>query len=519
MTDRELLEAHLRGDSPTAFATLVERHVDLVYSAARRQVRSAHLAEDVAQSVFLELHRAAARIPLTQPLAAWLYVVTRRVAIDTVRRETRRLIRETTAVEIAAMKTPSASWAKIEDSIDEAMASLSETDRAAIVLRFFQNLSLREVGAALGTSDDAAQKRVSRALEQLRATLVRRGAAVTALTLAADLQAHALQGAPAGLGAAIAHSAALTGATASAAAVESSRVLVMTTLQKSLVVAAFVVAGGAGLYETTLAARQSRDLLALREGTDRTAAEVRALRDAQDQSGARLKSVEQQIDARLAAAKAPDPADAALVEQMTGWLTRMGRIKQIFAQRPALGIPELQYLPDERWFEIAGGKPLESDEDARKVASALRRAAESIFQPRLSAALRAYLKAHDDVLPASPQDLAPFCDPPLDRAILDRYEILLSGKLADVPTAKRREVMALKAPADPEFDAYSYISPNGYGGTSAFWTNLNTAEQAFAKANPGQKATSAAQLRPFLRWPMSDESIQKILNQLQGSAP
>jgi RNA polymerase sigma factor (sigma-70 family) len=163
MTDRELLQAHARGESATAFATLVSRHVDLVYSAAQRQVRSSHLAEEIAQSVFIELHRSAAKIPPRQPLAAWLYVATRRNAIDAIRREARRAVRETTAAELAAMKTPSDSWAKIADTIDDAMESLSESERSAIVLRYFQNLSLREVGAALGTSDDAAQKRESRA--------------------------------------------------------------------------------------------------------------------------------------------------------------------------------------------------------------------------------------------------------------------------------------------------------------------------------------------------------------------
>src|SRR5436305_57481 len=102
MSDLELLQQYVREESQPAFTALVERHINLVYSAARRQVRAPELAEEITQSVFLDLARHAPKISPTQPLAAWLFVVTRRTAIDAIRREARRRARENTAAEIAA---------------------------------------------------------------------------------------------------------------------------------------------------------------------------------------------------------------------------------------------------------------------------------------------------------------------------------------------------------------------------------------------------------------------------------
>src|SRR5262245_7135436 len=121
MSDLELLQQYTRSNSQDAFAALVERHVHLVYSAARRQVRSPDLVAEIAQSVFLDLARHGHRLDPAQPLAAWLFLVTRRTAVDVIRRESRRAAREQTAAEIAAMKTPSPSWPRIREVLDEAM--------------------------------------------------------------------------------------------------------------------------------------------------------------------------------------------------------------------------------------------------------------------------------------------------------------------------------------------------------------------------------------------------------------
>ena len=96
-SDHDLLSRYAEENSETAFATLVERHLNLAYSVARRVTRSAQLAEEVTQAVFIDLARNARALKPATPLVAWLHVVSRRTAIDTVRRESRRQAREAAA--------------------------------------------------------------------------------------------------------------------------------------------------------------------------------------------------------------------------------------------------------------------------------------------------------------------------------------------------------------------------------------------------------------------------------------
>jgi RNA polymerase sigma factor (sigma-70 family) len=178
---------------------VVRRHLDLVHSAALRQVRSPQLAEEVAQSTFLKLAQHARQLAPGTVLSAWLYQVTRREAIDVVRREARRLLREQIATEMNAMNATAADWTQIEPLLDEAMHALEETDRAAVLLRYFENKSLREVGEALGSSENAAQKRLTRAVERLREFLADRGVTASASAVVLVVSANAVQAGPVGL--------------------------------------------------------------------------------------------------------------------------------------------------------------------------------------------------------------------------------------------------------------------------------------------------------------------------------
>ena len=204
-TDLQLLKTFAADASEDAFAELTRRHVDLVYSVALRQVRSPQLAEEISQSVFIDLSKNAARLAAgkTESLTPWLYQVSRRTAIDVVRRESRRQLREQLAVELTDMNNQPSLWSQIEPMLDEAMDSLDTVERDALLLRFFENKSLREVGESSGSSEDAAQKRVCRALDRLRHFFSKRGVAVGVGSLAALLSAHAVQSAPLGLTTAI----------------------------------------------------------------------------------------------------------------------------------------------------------------------------------------------------------------------------------------------------------------------------------------------------------------------------
>lgn len=207
-TDQQLLARYVSNRSDDAFAILVRRHLGLVYSSALRQVRSPQIAEEVSQSVFLDLARTAARLKPDTILAAWLYRVTHRTAVDQVRRESRRQAREKAATELSAMNQTLDDWIRIEPLLDEGMQELDEGDRTAILLRYFEGRSFREVGAVLGISDDAAQKRVSRAIDRLRGFFSKQGITVASVGLAGVISRQAVQAAPAGLDATISRAAA-----------------------------------------------------------------------------------------------------------------------------------------------------------------------------------------------------------------------------------------------------------------------------------------------------------------------
>ncbi len=259
-SDAQLLRDYAEQGNEAAFREIVTRHAGLVYSAALRQVDSADLAGDVAQNVFVDLARKAR--PLASQLAegaslvGWLYRSTRFASLNQLRRDRRRLRHEREAMEqLLTNSETSPDWERIRPVLDDAMASLDEEDRDALLLRFFKKQDLRAVGSALGVGDDAAQKRVSRAVERLREFFAKRGVTIGASGLVLAITANAVQAAPAGLVAAISAAAGLAGTTVAAAAT-ATQAIAMTTLQKTLLTATLAVAVGAGIYE----ARQASSL-------------------------------------------------------------------------------------------------------------------------------------------------------------------------------------------------------------------------------------------------------------------
>jgi len=248
-TDRQLLDQYIDHGVEDAFTELVRRHLPLVYSAALRQVRSAHLAEEISQSVFADLARSGKHLTANTALGAWLYQVTRRTAIDLIRRETRRQLREERAQELSVMNSDIPQWKEIEPLLEEAMDSLDEADRTAVVLRFFQGKSLREVGEATGSSENAAQKRVTRSVERLQQFFATNGITVSASALAAALSANSVDAVPLALTTSIAATALQAAATKTATTAMLLKAFVMTTTQKVLVGTAVCVIIGTVVFQ------------------------------------------------------------------------------------------------------------------------------------------------------------------------------------------------------------------------------------------------------------------------------
>jgi uncharacterized protein (TIGR03435 family) len=200
----DLLREYARSGSEEAFSTLVSRHLNLVYSVALRHVRNAHQAEEICQAVFMILANKAAKLTEGTVLAGWLYSTARLTAANYLRSEISRIRREQEAhMQLAANELEPDTWSQIAPHLDKALADLNETDRNAIVLRFFNSKSFQEVGAALGTSEDAAKMRVGRAVEKLRKVFANRGIVVPVAVLCGAMAAHSVQAAPAGMAAAV----------------------------------------------------------------------------------------------------------------------------------------------------------------------------------------------------------------------------------------------------------------------------------------------------------------------------
>jgi len=245
--DGELLRNYAEGKAEEAFAELVRRHLNLVYSAALRQVNGdVHLAQDVAQTVFTDLARKAAGLAQRPFLAGWLYTSAHYAAAKVVRGEHRRQTREQEAQAMQALLQTSASeteWEQLRPVLDRVMHELKETDRAVILLRYFENRSFADIGQKLGLGEDAARKRTDRALEKMRGLLARRGIRTTA-ALGTVLSTQAVQMAPAGLAATLTGGALAGAAAGGGTALTFMKLITVTKLQAG-VTAALVAAAAA----------------------------------------------------------------------------------------------------------------------------------------------------------------------------------------------------------------------------------------------------------------------------------
>lgn len=210
--DRQLLEAYATSGTEAAFAELVRRHFNLVWSAAHRITRDADLARDVAQTVFTDLARKARHLHADTVLPGWLHRAACLAAHKVNRTNQRRTRREREAMELVESNPsadPTAAAAGAEPvlaQLDDALDTLARADREAVLLRYFSRRSLGEVGQTLGVNEDAARKRVNRAVDKLRAWFARRGVETGSATVIAALGLAGSQAAPAGLAGTVAAS-------------------------------------------------------------------------------------------------------------------------------------------------------------------------------------------------------------------------------------------------------------------------------------------------------------------------
>ena len=283
-SDSQLLLRYAESHSEAAFTELVGRHVDFVHSAAVRMLCDPHLAEDVTQGVFVALAKNAAQLAERPAISGWLHRTAQNIAAQTVRTNVRRRAREQKAVAMNELiaSSPDASWEHIAPHLDAALGELSDADRDAVLLRYFEKKSAREMAAQLGMSDEAAQKRVSRAVEKLREFFAKRGVTIGASGLAVVISVNAVQAAPVGLALTISAAALAGTAVTTSTVITATKTIAMTTLQKTIVTATIAVLASVGIYEARQATRlreQVQTLQQLQSERDDAMSKFAALRD------------------------------------------------------------------------------------------------------------------------------------------------------------------------------------------------------------------------------------------------
>jgi len=436
---------------------------------------------------------------------------------------------------------PDAVWENVAPHLDAALGELSEPDRDALLLRYFERKSAREMAQTLGTSEEVVQKRVSRAVDRLREVFAKRGVTVGASGLVVVISANAVQVAPVGLAVTISTgAAALAGdALSSSTAIAITKTIAMTTIQKALITATIAAAVGTGIYEAHQNSglreqqqmhEQQQDSLAgqnrqLQKERDEAASKLEAARLAAGQPSSntaellrlraevgRLRNSAREL-AQLKAATGNDPAIEATLKS---WAARATQLKQRLEQMPDKRIPELQLLTDKDWFDaIKNAKQLETDADFRQALNNLRNSAKQAFGNMTREALKKYAEANNGLLPADLPQLKPYFETPVEDSILQRYSLLQTGKLADVPQSEY--LFAEKAPpVDDEYDSLYEFQMRGTRSSSVsdpgdiVWQGLIQ----FAKAHNGLLPADASQLALYLKRPLDQAKVRDILSSI-----
>lgn len=486
-TDQQLLRDYLQHRSETAFAELVRRHIDFVYSAALRLVCDRQLAEDVTQGVFLALAQNAGRLAKHPVLSGWLHCTARNLAANTVRANVRRTAREQEAAamnEILAAGS-NASWDSIAPHLDAALGELAEADRDAILLRYFERKAAREMAQILGTSEEAAQKRVNRAVERVREFLSKRGIAIGAAGLVVLISANAVQAAPAAL--TVATVAILAGTSVqTSAAVAATKVIAMTTAQKTLfglVVAAALTTplvthlhAESRLHEQEVALRRGAETLS-RLQTDNTrlsrpaaAPDYSATSSQQNDQlrdvlklRAEITGLQSEIQ-ELSDSKTNKPLTRAemlaSLRQLYG--DRVQWLKDLFAANPSQAVPELQYLPEDKWRELVEYDHHNIDPDnARLLSSARGRAQLEFMMGTLDPALRTFLKQNQGQFPTDVSQLGPYFNPPVAAATMQDWTIVPMNTLPSQMQIDGDWAITQKAPVNATLDQRFVVGLKG----------------------------------------------------------
>jgi len=490
-SDAQLLRDYAERGAEAAFSELVRRHTNLVYSATLRQVESPDTAAEIAQGVFLGLARGARSLaPRFAPeasLAGWLCRSARNLSLNHRREEFRRQSREKHVMEqLLATPDEAPDWERLRPVLDDAMSELSETDYDALVLRFYQNRDFRAIGAAIGVSDDTAQKRVSRALEKLRDLLAQRGIRATAAALGMVITANAVQSAPVCLANGITSAIAGASLTSSSASTAITKTIAMTAFQKLLVTAAVTVGivtpvlvlhsdqSKLGAQEQALQHQSSRlanlvhgnahlaDLVAnAGKSNSLTAGDELKLLQLRGQIARLNMDIHQLTQVPPLSTPANQTGTNSLDSLKQIWSRRADQLKQWLEQNPSGKIPELRLVRDQTWIDAVYGSNLENDDEYRRAMGNVRVNAENEALDIMLGGLQKYAAANGGQFPTELSQLSPYFRTLLGDDILNRYEIVPSSSLVSQLQSGDSMVITEKAPVDTDWDCRTTMGLTG----------------------------------------------------------
>jgi len=504
-SDAELLDAFLDRRSETAFRALVERHLPLVYAAARRQTGDAQLAEDVAQGVFTLLARKASALRGHPTLTGWLYTSTYHVAAKARRAEQRRFHREkdalTTMMHETAPDSPEIDFVLLRPVIDAALIELKEDDRLAVLLRFFENRSYAEIGAQLDVTENTARMRVERALDRLQIALRKRGVSSTAGALGATLAAQATCTVPAGLAAGIS-------TTALAASAAGGLLFLMSTAfvkNAAIAVVAIAAAGGLFLQHQEIAELRGENAL-LADAADRAQKQKAVQKLAVSASSLETNTELARLRAEVEQLKRT-PANS--------WQQRVDLLKEMLQQMPEQNIPEIALASDDDWLEAAK-HPLETPDDYRRALSSLRNLSVGKATHLMQPAIKAYQNDHGGQFPTTVSDLQPYVGSKLTDAIWQRYVITGVDTVPNLHMGGNF-IITQASVVDPTYDNQYVIGSNGMGSGSYGINTMMVMEKAYKQDN-GAYPTDLTLLRPYAVTPQQQAALAAQLEREAGKS-
>lgn len=365
MTDEDLIREFAASRSDKVFRQLVERQCDLVLSAARRMTGDPHLAQDVTQRVFCILAAKPWSVPRSVPLTAWLHRTCRTVAIDFMRSEGARRKRESAFFHSLAMEVkPAPDWTTIESVIDTLIDKLPETERRAILMRFYEKRPYGVIGNALGLSEEAVRKRLDRALERLRVLLSKRGVTTTGSALALMLPAHAVTSSAPGLVGTM-----VSVALASPPVAASALSLLTLTFMNSITKAAIAAACVAAILGTSILIGAKLDSSSRKSGASSPMTNTRASRGLATDSSSSGRLSGSRNESRASTADASDLAELRSIMAGDAGEARSNLLNAYLAKLDAAGAKQaLDYIVSlgadywqDRWSPMEAWAKLEPE--------------------------------------------------------------------------------------------------------------------------------------------------------------